>query len=447
MEFIWLAPTDSRSRSPHGAELRILFADTIEQAQQAISEEEPSAIVIQTGDDADHGPEAAEFALAAIELWRERFPVWILAPGAGVSSAVRWIKAGAAHVAAGEEEIFEQMRVSRRRSERADRRTALVGNSHSMGEIEERIALVADRRCTVLIEGETGTGKEVVARAIHAAGSRARGPWVAVNCGAIPEPLLEAELFGYVKGAFTGAVQSRAGKFEAANRGTIFLDEIGDMPIAVQGKLLRVLQEREVVRLGGNESVRLDVRVIAATNARLAECVRNGTFRQDLFYRLNVFRMSLPPLRERRGDIALLAAHFVARICAGEKIPVKSLDPSATNQLMLHSWPGNVRELENTIETAVISSGARNTIFPSDLSWTHTAPFQPQAEATQEPVLPANGLDYERVIEDFEKNLLSQALTRTRGNKTAAASLLGMKRTTLAARMRALESRMPRLVA
>ena len=181
--------------------------------------------------------------------------------------------------------------------------------------------MVADRRCNVLIEGETGTGKEVAARAIHAAGNRARGPWVAVNCGAIPEALLEAELFGHVKGAFTGAIQSRAGKFEAANRGTIFLDEIGEMPMAVQCKLLRVLQEREVERLGGNESIRLDVRVIAASNSNLADCVRKGLFRQDLFFRLNVFHLSLPPLRERMEDVAALAVHFTAKVCASEHLP------------------------------------------------------------------------------------------------------------------------------
>jgi len=316
-----------------------------------------------------------------------------------------------------------------------------------MSNLDDRIELVADRRCTVLIEGETGTGKEVVARAIHASGSRARGAWVAVNCGAIPEALLESELFGHVKGAFTGAVQSRAGKFEAANRGTIFLDEIGDMPLGVQGKLLRVLQEREVERLGGNETVRLDVRVIAATNSSLATCVKNGSFRQDLYYRLNVFRIALPPLRERREDIPLLAAHFVARVCAGERLQAKSLDPGALAKLMSHSWPGNVRELENTIEAAVISSRERGTIFASDVTWAAPWTLLPTAEQTTSSALPADGLDYERTIEDFEKNLLAQALARTRGNKTAAANLLGMKRTTLAARMRALESRMPRLVA
>src|ERR1700691_2964005 len=187
--------------------------------------------------------------------------------------------------------------------------TMLIGSSASMQAVSSNIALVANRRCNVLIEGETGTGKEVVAQEIHLSGSRARGPWVAVNCGAIPDTLLEAELFGYVRGAFTGAVQGRIGKFEAANHGTIFLDEVGDMPFAVQAKLLRVLQEKEVERLGGNERIRLDVRVIAATNVNLEDRVMEGLFRQDLYYRLNVFQIVLPPLREHPGDLPALARH------------------------------------------------------------------------------------------------------------------------------------------
>src|SRR5579863_6053876 len=195
----------------------------------------------------------------------------------------------------------------------AGSRGALIGSSPSMQAISSSIGLIANRRCSVLIEGETGTGKEVVAREIHRSGTRSRGPWVAVNCGAIPDTLLEAELFGHVRGAFTGAVQGRIGKFEAANHGTIFLDEIGDMPFAVQGKLLRVLQEKEIERLGGNERIRLDVRIIAATNVNLEDRVREGLFRQDLYYRLNVFRIALPPLRERMDDVSALAHHFVAR--------------------------------------------------------------------------------------------------------------------------------------
>jgi transcriptional regulator with PAS, ATPase and Fis domain len=299
----------------------------------------------------------------------------------------------------------------------------------------------------VLIEGETGTGKEVVARQIHRCGSRSRGPWVAVNCGAIPDTLLEAELFGHVRGAFTGAVQGRIGKFEAANHGTIFLDEIGDMPFAVQAKLLRVLQEKEVERLGGNERIRLDVRVIAATNADLSERVKEGLFRQDLYYRLNVFRIALPPLRERLSDVPALARHFAAKICANENLRPKNLDGSALEHLLQHTWPGNVRELENVMEMAVILSGSRPSIFASDIRLGAGAPARAAADQPARTPIPSGGLDYQQALETFELDLLTQALARTRGNKTAAAELLRLKRTTLSARMRVLESRMPRLVA
>jgi transcriptional regulator with PAS, ATPase and Fis domain len=324
---------------------------------------------------------------------------------------------------------------------------ALIGGSTSLEAVSSSIALVANRRCNVLIEGETGTGKEVVAREIHRSGSRSRGPWVAVNCGAIPDALLEAELFGHVRGAFTGAVQGRAGKFEMANHGTIFLDEIGDMPFAVQAKLLRVLQEKEVERLGGNERIHLDVRVVAATNVNLRDRVREGAFRQDLYYRLNVFQIVMPPLRDRREDIAALAHHFVAKVCASENLRPKNLDAAALDQLREHTWPGNVRELENAIEMAVILSGSRPTILASDIR----IAWGPVREARSEPLtrapIPSGGLDYQQALEAFEHDLLTQALTRTRGNKTAAADLLRLKRTTLSARMRVLESRLPRLVA
>ena len=257
----------------------------------------------------------------------------------------------------------------------------------------------------------------------------------------------EAELFGYLKGAFTGAQQSRAGKFEAANHGTIFLDEIGDMPIGIQAKLLRVLQEREIERLGGNERVRLDIRVIAATNVDLAERVKDGRFRQDLFYRLNVFRIALPALRQRSEDIGMLARHFVKKICNNERLPLKTLDRSALDRLRTQGWPGNVRELENAIETAIIMSGARAVIFASDLRLNRVPSPALDHSSVRPTSLPAEGMDYQRALEDFEVGLLTQALTRVRGNKTAAADLLGLKRTTLAAKMKALESRFPLLAA
>jgi DNA-binding NtrC family response regulator len=441
MEFIWLAP--NRVSAPEHPTAHIRLARSPEALPEVVGEERTAILIVEVCGALD-----SESAFSALEYWKDHLAVWILDTGATVAASIRWMKAGAAHVATSVEEIEQQMLAHSVTSESRRRRTSMIGESRSIQALEDRIALVADRRCNVLIEGETGTGKEVAARAIHTSGSRSRGPWVAVNCGAIPETLLEAELFGYVRGAFTGAVQSRAGKFEAAQRGTIFLDEIGDMPLAVQGKLLRVLQERELQRLGGNDTIRLDVRVIAATNSNLAERVKAGTFRQDLFYRLNVFHIALPALRERTEDIAPLARHFAEKVCASERIAVKWLDPATIEKLRAHSWPGNVRELENTIEAAVISSGSRSAIFPSDVSWTPDAGLGAQTEAASSSTeLPAGGIDFERVLEDFEKNILTQALTRTRGNKTAAANLLGLKRTTLAARMRALESRMPSLVA
>lgn len=324
----------------------------------------------------------------------------------------------------------------------------LIGCSQGINNVIADIELVINRACNVLIEGETGTGKEVVARSIHTLGGRSKGPWVAVNCGAIPESLLEAELFGHVRGAFTGAIQSRAGKFELANRGTIFLDEIAEMPFGLQAKLLRVLQEREVERLGGNERIRLDVRVIAATNAGLVDRVRRGLFREDLFYRLNVFQITIPPLRERCDDIPLLAQHFLDKVCRLEGCEPKRLDAEAMSKLAGHSWPGNVRELENVIESGAIISGSRTVIGSGDLRLPMRPTLLPQSNSTSQPLhLPEDGLDFQSAVEEFEQRLLTHALTRVRGNKTAAAELLGLKRTTLAAKMRVLGSRMPRLVA
>ncbi len=378
---------------------------------------------------------------------------------ASATDISNWYQRGASSVATTLDEVEECMlRVQEGGSghEEPVGRSGLIGASPAIRRIEAEISQVANHRCNLLIEGETGTGKEVVARTTHEAGLRSKGPWVAVNCGAIPEPLLEAELFGHVKGAFTGAIQARAGKFEAANHGTIFLDEIGDMPMSTQGRLLRVLQEREVERLGGNERIRLDVRVIAATNVNLAERVRQGLFRQDLFYRLNVFRICIPALRERKEDIEVLARHFLAMNCEREQLRDKHFDTAAMNRLTAHLWPGNVRELENCIETAVILSGSRRAVLATDIRLTSTLEAIPidkkpsvlgVAEAAPTVALPAEGLDYQQALAEFEKNLLNQALARTRGNKTAAADLLGLKRTTLAAKMRVLEARQHRMVA
>src|SRR5688572_4418355 len=240
----------------------------------------------------------------------------------------------------------------------------IIGTGKSMARIFELIDSVAGLNSTVLIQGETGTGKELIAKAIHFNSPRKDQKMVSINCGAIPESLLESELFGHVKGAFTGAVQSRAGKFEQANNGTIFLDEIGNMPMALQVKLLRVLQEREFERVGSNESVKIDVRIIAATSCNLEEMVREGSFREDLYYRLNVIPVRMPALRERREDIPLLIQRFISRFCETHMLEMKTVSPLVMKALMGYEWPGNVRQLENIVERMAALTGTRTAIMP-----------------------------------------------------------------------------------
>ena len=313
---------------------------------------------------------------------------------------------------------------------------AMVGKSAAMLGLYQLIETVAGSNATVLITGETGTGKEMVARAIHQSSLRRQQRFVALNSGAIPETLLEAELFGHVRGAFTGAVGNRPGRIEQADRGTLFLDEVGNMPSSLQMKLLRVLQEREFERIGDPRSVKVDVRVIAATNADLGKMVREATFREDLFYRLNVVAVQLPPLRERLEDIPLLVARFVEKLQpAGEGRESIVVSQNAMRRLMAHKWPGNVRQLENIIERALALSGGRRRIdvddLPADIRGEEVAP-------TLTPGLPESGVDLPALVLDFERHLIDQALTRTEGNRGAAARLLGLKRTTLVEKLRRL---------
>jgi len=265
---------------------------------------------------------------------------------------------------------------------------------------------------------------------------------IAVNCPAIPEDLLEAELFGHVKGAFTGAMNSRSGLFEQAHESTLFIDEIGDLPLELQAKLLRALQEREFRRVGGTEVIKVDVRVIAATNSNLMEKVKRGQFREDLYYRLNVVPIHTPPLRDRRPDIPRLVAHFVEKVCEQERLAYKFVSEEAMVRLSEYGWPGNVRQLENTVEMAVVLSGERTSLGLADF------PLPPDGvrrrtldlDGEQIVLLPERGLDFEQVIGRIELNLLEQALQRARGNKKIAAEILGLKRTTLAAKLKSLES-------
>jgi transcriptional regulator with PAS, ATPase and Fis domain len=317
-----------------------------------------------------------------------------------------------------------------------DWRSMLVGASAPMESVVRIIGLAAPRKSTVLITGETGTGKEVAARAIHAASGRAHRPMVTVNCGAIPSNLIEAELFGHVRGAYTGAIQSRAGRFEEANTGTIFLDEIGELPIDVQAKLLRVLQEREVQRVGSSETIPLDIRVIAATNCNLEEAVARREFRQDLFYRLSVVPLKMPALRQRVQDIRVLAQHFVDAICRSENLLPKRISEKAIPALLSYSWPGNVRQLQHAVEMAVVLSGERTVLFEEDFA----LPNDPEVRMHNvEPIrLPETGLDFDATVSRFERSILEQALSRCAGNKAKAAEILGMKRTTMLAKLKAL---------
>jgi two-component system, NtrC family, response regulator AtoC len=305
----------------------------------------------------------------------------------------------------------------------------IIGTGPAMNRIFELVETVAGLTSTVLIQGETGTGKELIAKAIHFNSPRRDQKLVSINCGAIPENLLESELFGHTKGAFTGAVQTRIGRFEQANGGTVFLDEIGTMPIGLQVKLLRVLQEREFERVGGSSTIKVDVRIIAATSAKLERMVSEGTFREDLYYRLNVIPINLPPLRERREDIPLLVQSFVSHFCERHGLDQKSVSPQVMKALMAYEWPGNVRQLENLVERMVALSGTRVGITPVDLP----DQIQSGAHLTAGPFIeiPENGINFQDVVTDMERELIIQSLRRTNGNKKLAAKLLSLKRTTL----------------
>jgi two-component system response regulator PilR (NtrC family) len=290
----------------------------------------------------------------------------------------------------------------------------------------EMVRKIAPARTSVLLIGESGTGKELAARAVHELSPRADRPFVAVNCGAIPETLIESELFGHVRGSFTGANTDKQGLFEAAHGGTLLLDEVAELPVAMQVKLLRVLQERKVKPVGGVNEREVDVRIVAATNRDLETEVEKGTFRQDLFYRLNVIQLRLPPLRDRREDIPLLADHFIRKFSAEHGRPVTGTDPDAMSALMGYHFPGNVRELENLMERAVtLAAGER---VSSDAL--PTLKGVSAANSTLEtPALgsfPQQGVDLERVVEDFERGIIIKALERTNGNRTEAARLLGV---------------------
>lgn len=323
--------------------------------------------------------------------------------------------------------LQRENRELRRAVERTFAFENLVGSSVAMRRLYDLLELTAPTTSTVLISGETGTGKELVARAIHYNSPRREGSFVTVNCGALPESLVEAELFGHRKGAFTGADSNRPGKFEAADGGTLFLDEVGEIPLSLQPKILRALQTGEIDRIGQDRPSRIDVRIIAATNRELEQLISEDSFRQDLYYRLAVVQIRVPPLRERRDDIPLLAQHFLSKWAGRNSRPDLRFPPEAFALFNRYPWPGNVRELENTVERMVVLS--RDDVLSLDTLPDHIAGFTGQDKALLR--LPAEGVDFEELERDF----IRQALERKQGNRTQAAQLLGLTRSTLLYRM------------
>jgi DNA-binding NtrC family response regulator len=303
----------------------------------------------------------------------------------------------------------------------------IVGRSAAMRDIFHTVERVAPTRTTVLLAGESGVGKDMIARAIHQHSPRKNHSFVKINCTAIPENLMESELFGYEKGAFTGATTSKPGKFEQADQGTVFLDEIGDVPGNIQVKLLRILQERQFERLGSNVTRNVDVRVIAATNVDLRAALEEGRFREDLYYRLNVVPISIPPLRERREDIPFLAMHFVQKLSRDLGTVAKEISPAAMDKLVAHAWPGNVRELENTIERSLVL-GSGEVLQPADIRL--EPPRNAVTASQQSPLLPEG-----ETLEHWEQMMIREALRRANGNKSQAARMLGLTRNALRYRL------------
>jgi len=314
---------------------------------------------------------------------------------------------------------------------------SIIGRHSTMQALFSSLELVAPMNSTVLIQGETGTGKELIARTIHHNSPRADHRFVGFNAAAIPEGLAEAELFGHVKGAFTGAISARVGRFELAHRGTLFIDEVSSMSLPLQAKLLRALQEREIERVGESRSVKFDIRVIAATNTDLRKLVKEGTFREDLYYRLNVIPIVLPTLRQRQEDIPLLARHFVQKSCKENGLPLKMLSQEALRVLMAYEWPGNIRQFENAMEHAVAMSVARPEIGPE------TLPMELRdrslAAATPTMAIPDEGINFTDVVTQLERDLILRCLEKTGGNKRQAARLLNLSRTTFIDKLQRLQ--------
>jgi DNA-binding NtrC family response regulator len=381
--------------------------------------------------------------LQAVKRQNAALPVVVMTAFGSVETAVEAMKAGATDyvlkpfsLAEMRMVVHKELDVSRLREENRSLREALgekyshpniVAGSAKMQEVLAIVERVAPTNSTVLLGGESGVGKDLIARVIHEKSRRASGPFIKINSTAIPENLLESELFGYEKGAFTGASTSKPGKFELADKGTLFLDEIGDVPPATQVKLLRVLQEREFERLGGTRTVKVDVRLVAATNRDLRAALEEGTFREDLYYRLNVVPIDLPPLREHKEDIPDLTNLFLGKFCRDSGRPVTTISPEATNLLLSHHWPGNVRELQNVIERAC-ALAKTSRLEPGDIH----IDSSPRNKATTsgEGFLPAG-----MTLDQWEDDMIREALKRAGGNKSQAARLLGLSRNALRYRL------------
>lgn len=381
-------------------------------------------------------------ALKEIKAYNPAIPVIIMTAYSGVDNAVEALKSGAYDYLTKPLD-FDELKLTLERAvdhlTLVDENKALkstlafsfdpgnvIGQSPPMRSLLKIVSTIAPSEATVLITGESGTGKEVIAKMIHANSNRRNGPYIAVNCAALTETLLESELFGHEKGAFTGAEKRRDGRFFAANKGTIFLDEIGEIPMPMQAKLLRAIQEREIQRVGGDQVIKVDVRILAATNKDLQEEVAAGRFRQDLFYRLNVVSVHMPPLRERMEDVPLLAMHFLKSFAQKNDKSVKGFTPGAMDRLVKYAWPGNVRELENAVERAVV-------LLMGDYATERELPLvlMEQEEGGRSP-----GIDFsDMTLEEIEKVIVTQIVENVGGNKSEAARRLGITRKTLVSKM------------
>jgi len=408
------------------------------EALAAVADQEPDVMILDHKMPAPDGMEV----LRRIRARDQQFPIIMLTAHGNVQTAVEAMKAGASEYLTKPFDL-EELKISiekvlrvrelaaevERLREEIDRDwdvQGIVAADSKMLDVLETMGKVAPTTATVMVYGESGTGKELVARALHRLSPRASKPFISISAGALPETLLESELFGFEKGAFTGAVTAKPGRFEMANGGTLFLDEVGDISPAVQVKLLRVLQERTFERLGGTRSIEVDVRVVSATNRDLQQLIADGTFREDLYYRLNVVPLTIPPLRKRAADIPMLVVHFLDKLGAGDR----TISPRAMDALVNYQWPGNVRELENTMERVVILSHG-DTIQAEDLPAEVRANVNVCNAGSRCFLLPEGGLD----LEEVELDLVRQALERSGGGVPQAAKLLGLTSKTLEARM------------